>query len=280
MSFRITPSRLALSVVLCYMAFCARSGKAEEILRNSDVEKMVSARLGDDIIVSKVREAPRVEFQLAVDDLVALRTAGVSDRVVQAMLERSKAAQQASAQPHGPRPQLGSAAVGVSLKTAEGMSALRLAHGTVGTGGVEGYFSTGVFINFPGLRSPVRTHDKRPVLLITCPTAPEVGHYFLAKVDPDKVHEVRSLKIGQTWRKRGNPGGRLAPDSNWVLPFDLKEENPGTWRVTVKDDLEPGEYGWYVNLPETDANSAYSKTAAELAAICFEGGGLFDFGID
>jgi len=102
----------------------------------------------------------------------------------------------------------------------------------------------------------------------------------LAKLDPDRLNDVRSLKIGQALRRRGNPGGLLAPDSDWVFPFDVKEESPGTWRVTVKHDLEPGEYGWYVNLPEADANSAYSMTAAELAAICFEGGGLFDFGID
>jgi hypothetical protein len=220
-----------------------------------------------------------VEFELAVDDLVSLRTVGVSDRVVQAMLERSKTSRQAPPQPPD-GPLMGSSAVGVSLKTTEGTYALRLAHGAMETGGIEGIYSSGVFINFPGLRSPVRTHDKHPSLLVTCPTAPEVGHYSLAKVDPVKRQEVRSLKIGQTWRKRGNPGGRLAPDSDWVIPFDVKEESPGVWRVIAKRELKPGEYGWYVNLPDIDAESAYSKTDAEMAAICFEPGGMFDFGID
>ena len=41
------------------------------------------------------------------------------------------------------------------------------------------------------------------------------------------------------------------------------EETTGLWRVTPKTSLEPGEYGWYVDLgtgPQAD--------------------GLFDFGVD
>jgi hypothetical protein len=37
------------------MALSAQIGRAGEVLRNSDIEKMVSAKLSDDIIVSKVR---------------------------------------------------------------------------------------------------------------------------------------------------------------------------------------------------------------------------------
>lgn len=267
MSLRAKFSYCALVVAFCCSALPSRIGMAEEILTNQEVVKMVSAGLGEDVIVAKVREAPQVDFQLSVDDLVALRKAGLSDRVVAAMLERSKRVHQNPAHQGPPND--------VSLKTADRTLTLRMVHGKVSSAGFG--WTSNVFMNYPGLRSPVRIHDHRPVLLVTCPSAPEVGQYFLAKLDPDKRNEVRSLKLGQAVRKRAAPGGRLAPDADWIIPFVVsKEENPGTWRVMVEQELKPGEYGWYVNLPDIEDMSA----VLSMSKNCFEGGGLFDFGID
>ena len=267
----MSPSRtkvlcFGVAIILCCMVLQNRSAVAEEVLRNQDVLKMVSAGLSDEIIIAKVREAPEVDFQLSIDDLVALRKAHVSDRVVGAMLERVKRV------PKNPAHSVVTAQVGVSLKTVDGALPLRLVTGAVSSVGFG--WTSNTFMNFPGLQSRVRTHDKNPGLLVTCPSIPEVGHYFLAKLNPDKKRGARSLKIGQAIRRMGTPGGRLAPDSDWVLPFDVQEESPGTWRVTLKGGLEPGEYGWYVNLPDVDNPAVYMNDT------CFMGGGIFDFGID
>jgi hypothetical protein len=274
MSFRATPSRLVLALVVC----CALHGRvavAEEVLGNQDVLKMVGAGLGDEIIVGKIQEAPRVEFQLSVDDLVALRKAGVSERVVHAMLERSKQARPQRASPYAEVQSFG-----VSLKTSENNTPLHTVVGEVSSAGY-GPFAH-VFMNYAGLRSSVRSRDKRPVLLVSCSTAPEVGHYFLAKLDPDKRHGVRSLKIGQAVRRSGEPGGSLAPDNDWVIPFDVKEENTGTWSVSVRRDLEPGEYGWYINLETTPMGQVAMEgfNTSTPQQKCFQGGTIFDFGID
>jgi hypothetical protein len=223
---------------------------------------MISAGLSEEIIMAKIREAPQVDFQLSTDDLVALRKAGVSDRVVSAMLGRGRSASAV------PRSQKDS----VSLKTAEGTFPLRMVTGRVSSAGFG--WTSNVFMNYDGLRSSVRTRDKRPILLVTCPSALEAGQYYLATFDSDKKREARSLKLGQAIRRTGIPGGRLAPDRDWTIPFEVQEEGPGTWRVTLKNDLKPGEYGWYVNLPDTD--DPYSA----LKHTCFVGGGVFDFGVD
>lgn len=270
MSFRTTLSRFALAVVLCSVVLHGRSGIAEEVLKNEDVVKMVAAGLSEQIIAAKVREAPRVHFQVEVDDLVALRKAGVTDRVVSAMLDRSK--QDSAATPDSATwnlsdPRLSVPDVlGVSLKTTEGTTPLRIISGTVGTAGYGPFVNT--FMNYPGTRSPARTRDRHPVLLVRRSSAPEVGRYFFAKLDSDRTKEVRSLKLGKFIRRKG-PGGRFAPDGDWVIPFDISEESSGVWRVTAKTDLEPGEYGWYVNL-QSDASQGVSG----------QGGGVFDFGVD
>ncbi|HEX4964334.1 MAG TPA: hypothetical protein VF173_26180 [Thermoanaerobaculia bacterium] len=269
MSLRTKLSRLVVIVGLCCFAFADWSAVAEEVLRNQDVVKMVSAGLSEEIVTAKVREAPRVEFQLSVDDLIALRKAGVGDRVVQAMLARSKPAPQTptnsvALEVAGLDSRLiVSGLTSVSLKSAEGTLPLRLIRGEVAS---PKFF---VYMNYRGSQSPVRIRDKRPVLLVTSASAPEVGRYFFAKLNSDKREGVRSLKLGTMVTKTGRPGGRAAPDPDWVLPFDVKEESPGTWRIMVKRDLEPGEYGWYVNL-EMDASKGVNP----------QGGGLFDFGID
>ncbi|HEY2295419.1 MAG TPA: hypothetical protein VGM86_32350 [Thermoanaerobaculia bacterium] len=237
---------------------------ADEILRNQDVLKMISAGLSEEVIVAKIREAPQVDFQLSIDDLVALRKAGVSDRVVGAMLGRS----------HPAATVPGSSKTNISLKTAEGTFPLKMGTGKVSSAGFG--WTSNVFMNYPDLRASVRTHDKRPTLLVTCPSALEAGQYYFAIFNVDKRNEVRSLKLGQAIRKNSTPGGRLAPDKDWVLPFDVQEDSPGTWRVTLKNDLKPGEYGWYINLPDTDDPYFILKQQHN----CFVGGTAFDFGVD
>ena len=79
---------LVLALVGFGLASHPRASQAEDVLTNQDVVKMVGAKLGDEVIVAKIREAPRADFQLSVDDLVGLRNAGVSEQVMHAMLAR------------------------------------------------------------------------------------------------------------------------------------------------------------------------------------------------
>lgn len=69
----------------------AESGAAEKQkpMTNEDVIKLVNAGIGEDVIIAKVR-ASEPGFQLEADDLVALKQAGVSDRILAAMMEPRK----------------------------------------------------------------------------------------------------------------------------------------------------------------------------------------------
>jgi hypothetical protein len=60
-------------------------------LRNADIITMAQAGLSDDIILLKIAGAPTA-FDTSVDALVALKKAGVSDRVLAAMLSAGKTA--------------------------------------------------------------------------------------------------------------------------------------------------------------------------------------------
>jgi hypothetical protein len=34
-----------------------------------------------------------------------------------------------------------------------------------------------------------------------------------------------------------------APDNDWTVPFEVKQLQPGLWRMDPKNNLKPGEYG-------------------------------------
>jgi hypothetical protein len=65
------------------------SGGAEKPLTNADVVAMVKADLGDDLVVSKIRQAPREALDVSSDALVSLKKQGVSKVVLDAMLRRA-----------------------------------------------------------------------------------------------------------------------------------------------------------------------------------------------
>lgn len=264
---------LVLALVGFGVASHPRASQGEDVLTNQDVVKMVGAKLGDEVIVAKIREAPRADFQLSVDDLVGLRNAGVSEQVIHAMLERNR--------PERPRPARPTRSEGeVSLKTSGGSIPLHLAIGEVSSAGMGPF--TNVFMNYPGLRSQVRTGDRRPTLLVSCPSGPEVGHYYIAKLDPDRRHAVRSVKIGKGVRRVTHEGGRFAPDEDWIIPYDVKTEAPGSWTVTPQRDLPPGEYGFYINMETTLGGQVAVEgiTTTTPQQTCFRGGVIYDFGID
>lgn len=65
------------------------AGAAEKPLTNADVVAMVKAELGDDLVISKIRQAPREALDVSSDALVSLRKQGVSRAVLDAMLRRA-----------------------------------------------------------------------------------------------------------------------------------------------------------------------------------------------
>ncbi len=78
-----------------------------DVLTNNDIVKMVKAKLGDGIIISTIKTSA-CNFDTSVNGMVKLKTAGVSDPVIQAMRdvqEAARAAENASAPPPESQPE-------------------------------------------------------------------------------------------------------------------------------------------------------------------------------
>jgi hypothetical protein len=88
-------SLLIVTLVVAFLSYAQQPASAPlakpEALTNSDVLKMVEAKLGDDLIVSKIRSSPG-DFDTSIDAILKLKAAGASDAVIHAMAEASPTA--------------------------------------------------------------------------------------------------------------------------------------------------------------------------------------------
>lgn len=87
---------------LLFLAVCPLLA-AQQALNNDAVIKLVKAGLSDDLIVSTVNASPGT-YDTSADGLIALKSAGVSDKVVAAMVSKAFAPALAAAPPPPPPP--------------------------------------------------------------------------------------------------------------------------------------------------------------------------------
>jgi hypothetical protein len=85
---------------IVFLAFCTLL-VAQQALNNDSVIKLVKAGLSDDLIVSTINASPGT-YDTSADGIIALKTAGVSDRVVSAVVAKAAEAAQPAPPPIPP----------------------------------------------------------------------------------------------------------------------------------------------------------------------------------
>lgn len=244
-------SAAPLQLLTTSTAFAYGADTTPAAMTNADVIKLAKMGFGADLIKTKIDSAPAVNFKLEVDDLVSLKSAGVSQDVISEMLKRSQGgAVASSASPMGAMP--GNPG-DVTMVTTDG--------GNVHLRGISGSISTtNAFVtvlehsNFPGMAASVRTHDARPSFIVNSAAQPK-GQFYIVSLEVDSGDQDRSLKLGNSkfWGGMKNVG---APDKDNQISYDaVSVGNGNQWKLTPTKDLKPGEYGVYM-------------------------GQLFDFGVD
>src|SRR5262245_16430714 len=88
---------LAATLFLFLMACLGQTA-----LTNDSILKMAKAGLGEDILISTIKSQPG-RFTTAPDDLIALKGAGVSDKVIAAMMEKTASSASAPAPAAAPK---------------------------------------------------------------------------------------------------------------------------------------------------------------------------------
>jgi hypothetical protein len=235
----------------------AASGRSEAGFSNKDVIKLVKLELGDDVVVGKIKQATDATFDLTTDGLVQLKQAGVSSRVISAMLEKTTVSAAPAAMPGAGaanQPQFFDGRDDVRIVIAGQETRLPANHGDISSTGFWPVVFT--FLDYPGLHARARVKNARPTLVIRSEHDPK-GYYYLGMLDVNHEEDNnRSLKIEQ--KVSGfSATTRVVPAGRWCVEYESSEKTPGTWYITPKRDLSPGEYG-----------------------VVVPGGVLYEFGVD
>lgn len=213
---------------------------------NASVIALTRAGVGEDVVLAKVAALP-CRYDVSTGGLVALRAAGVAQRVVATMVRRCAE----TLAPEAP-------AAGIYLAGAapdQPLTLLRPA-GTVGikhTGNGSLLFPHRATLTIFQPHAQVRTPGPRPTFhfyfdpvdekvnsfgTFTSEAAQSPNEFSLVRFRIDR--DTRQLVVG-----RDQPLASVEGlDPRIALPFAIEQVGAGHFRVSFPTDLPPGEYGF------------------------------------
>ncbi len=221
---------------------------AQAALDNDAVIKLMKAGLSDDLIISTISSQPG-NYNTTADGIIALKSAGASDKVVAAIVTKASGGGAAAAPPAAAAPATASGLpagideVGVYYQDKSGAwVALMPEVVNFKTGGVLKSFATNGIIkgdingHIPGPHA--KTALTLPVVFaVYVQEGTAITEYQLLRLRPSNgaSREFRSVTGGVI-----HASGGAARDS---VEFESKRIAPRVYQVTLKADAGKGEYG-------------------------------------
>ena len=215
---------------------------AQEVLTNDSVIQMVKAGLPEAVVIAKIK-GTATKFDLKTDSLVGLKKAGVSDKVLEAMVAAgSTSASPTTAMPAPPAPAVAAGA----LKTQDVIYQL------VGDKFVEmfatsanletnmAFFQSKSEVVLEGRKARYRTKEKQPVFLSTYSTTDAP----LVKLKPGDSNDDRNLKIGSGAFMPFGGTQKMGVRNEDKIAINIERDPRGFYKVTPASPLPPGEYGF------------------------------------
>lgn len=218
---------LVLVSCLGMATFATTAGLAQAPTQN-DNDKVIALSqkgLDDDIIIAKIK-ASDWKFQLGDDDLIALKKAGVSSKVVAAMLDASV---------------LTTAQVSVNGKNLE-MHTLGQAKvgGRIGNALTYGVKSVKQKAFLNGRTAPATT-GASPQITIALPKGETIDNYIVVQMD--QKGDRRELEVGSAG---GLVGAKTGIRAEAIQKTTAEPVGPNTYKLVLDASLKPGAYIVYV----------------------------------
>ncbi len=238
--------------------------RQEEVLSNASIVELKELALGDDLIVEKIKVSP-CDFDVSVAGLRQLKAAQISEPVIKAMLS-TKSARTANivAVPGQPadtsNPQAPHEAGIWLYREHDAKAAMTKLEPSVYSQTKSG---PNFFIQFGEVaktaavirsaHAEIQTTNHHPTFYFYFEktqsglsdqgnTATSPNEYILAEFDVPEKEKQRKLVMAQSGAYSGSEYG---PDIKAVREFTTEKLAPGAYKVTVKEDLTSGEFGFF-----------------------------------
>jgi hypothetical protein len=226
------------------------------ITGNADIIKMAKAGLGDDILIQTIQTRPG-HYDTAPDDLIALKTAGLSDRVISTMAAHGTGlALHPGKSSVDPAPiAVGVDEIGVYYKATKGEQAgqwlpLQTERVVFKSGGAAKSILTHGIIS-----KDMNGHLNSPKSDLSLPTDTQILIYAPLGTDANEYDFLRLTEHKDNREFRTLTGGVFHSESGAErneLEFHPKKIAPQMYTFTVPVDIEKGQYGV---LPPGSANT-------------------------
>jgi len=253
---------------------------SQQSLNNDAVVKLVRAGLSEDLIVSTINTQPGT-YDTSTDGLIALKGAGVSDKVVAAIVAKAAGSAPAATAPTSPAPAaqdpddpMAPHDPGIYLlaNTQDGKRKMIFID-RVGAGREKahrGFAKASMKAEIPGPRAAVRTTDANPVFYMYFPPTSNIGdersissptQFSLLSLEDKKDH--RETAVAKVALFGGISYGN---DAKKTSLFRAERIRSGAYKVVASESLKAGEYAF---IATTMAGSAQGATVV-----------IYDFGVD
>ncbi|MGI8668534.1 MAG: hypothetical protein ACR2J3_01670 [Aridibacter sp.] len=262
----------------------------DEIMTNDEVLTLAKAGLNESIIINKIR-ASKTDFDLSTDSLIKLKKEKVSDKIVNAMLEAKSGKSMtttttnvksgvASGNPNDPSAPHSYGIYYYEMNNGEAKMTQMQPNVAAATR-VGGMFTSAMTYGIGKTKIKAKIENKNAALQID--KANPVFYFYLDENSgglntssgiPSTPNEFalvnfhirgdsRELTIG----KANAFGAKGGLSQEYVVDFEAENLGNGIYKVTPKETLKNGEYGFYL------INSGGSNTGAAVGAK------FFDFGV-
>jgi hypothetical protein len=238
---------------------------AQQVMNNDSVIKLAKAGLSEDLIVSTVSSSPGA-YDTSTDGLIALKSAGVSDKVVAAIVAKASAPATppaTAAAPAGTGRPAGIDDVGVYYKDRNG-TWMSLMSEVVNfkSGGVLKGMATGGMIkgdingHIQGKQSKIQLTFPA-VLAVFVPEGTEITEYQLLRLRQNgNNREFRSVTGGVY-----HVSGGATRDA---VQFEPQKIAPRVYQITLDANFGKGEYGL---LPPNSTGSSNMGSAGKIYSV-------------
>jgi hypothetical protein len=251
---RIYPAAMAFLLV----AFFAAS--AQEAMNNEGIIKLVKSGMTEDLIINVIQQQPG-SYTFGASDLVTLKEASVSEKIISAMLAKGRGDAPAAGPTSPVPPARGAANAGPRLsisspglfykKGAEYFELLTEDVEWRTSGAMKNIVSAGIVKkNLNGTVSGASSRNflANPMEIILSPGGGvTVNSYILLPMKPNKG--LREFAVGPV-NKAGVARG--------AIPFGVERVGENQFRMVLQTPLAPGEYGVLAALP-SDSSTESSK---------------------
>ncbi|MGA2852211.1 MAG: hypothetical protein ABSE46_24670 [Terracidiphilus sp.] len=281
-----------------FLAFCPLL-IAQQALDNDAVIKLTKAGLSEDLIVSTINSQGGT-YDTSTNGLIALKSAGVSDKVVAALVAKAAApipplppmpavTQQATTDPDDPASPHEAGIYIFSDKAPRGSKMVMLEPSIYTQGKMGGVFTSAMTYGIAkvktkavlrGARSNAQISDSEPVFYFYFETqGAGLSHASMSFGGTSTPNEYTLLKFevkGDTREtvvgKFNAYGGSGGTDDKAIINFTYAKLGPGVYKVTLSAPLKHGEYGFI-------SGSGFVGAGPYVAAAT-SGSRVFDFGLN